>query len=481
MGIDRRQLALGTFLAPAALMKLGSRIDVSTEAIVRHAAALAKEAPEARTLRLLIPEGSGANLAAVTESFLRDTGVATIVEEVPTDDVATVMTVRTLAGAARFDVALPPTFSVPGLVEAGVILPLDELPSLRHRGSEARSLFPLGDRYKDKTYGFQTDGDVYLMFYNRRFSEDPVLQKRYEDRYEEPLETPTTWDQLDRQLAFFHRPDAGRFGGTLFRTPNYIAWEFWARLHAKGSFPVDDQMRPLLDDPSAVEAAEELVAASEFLSPGAATNGIFDNWSEFSRGHAYCNIGWGGSMKYFRRIDSKIRDDVATRQLPGGVDSSGRPFPTSYFNWGWNYAVSSQARCPDMGAAFALYATSEEPSLTAVRAGDGFFDPFLDAHYKDKAIEKIYSRPFLREHRKAMDSAFPDFYLNGRIQYFDLLGRFLDRANRGRMTVKEALGVVSKGWEQITESMGRVSQIDQWRFLRTQYPARLRAVLEKND
>ncbi len=480
MGMDRRQITLGTFLAPLALSTSRATERLTGEDLVDHAAALARELPAASPLRLLIPEGSLANLAPVAAAFKKDTGVTVLTEEVPVDDVATVMTVRSLSGEARFDVALPPTFAVPSLVEAGVILPLDDQPSLRWQGPAPRSLFSLGDRYKGKTYGFQTDGDVYLMFYNGRFFDDADLRKRFEDTHGKALDVPKTWAELDRQIEFFHDPESLRFGGTLFRTPSYIAWEFWARLHAKGSFPVDEEMRPLLDRPAAVEAAEELIAASRFLTAGCATNGIFENWKEFSRGEAYCNIGWGGSMKFFRREESAIRDHVAAMQLPGGIDKRGEHFATSYFNWGWNYAVSSQAKCPDMGVAFALYATSKEPSVAAVRARDGFFDPFLEAHYEDAAIAEIYSRSFLTEHKKAMDSAFPDFYVNGRTQYFDLLGRFLDRANRGRMSAQAALDLVSKGWEQITDSVGRDSQIDQWRFLRSQYPPRIRSVLEES-
>ena len=54
-------------------------------------------------------------------------------------------------------------------------------------------------------------------------------------------------------MFWVHDPDAGRFGGTLFRTPSYLAWEFWIRLHAKGVFPVDHSMRPLIDGAEGVE------------------------------------------------------------------------------------------------------------------------------------------------------------------------------------------------------------------------------------
>ena len=29
--------------------------------------------------------------------------------------------------------------------------------------------------------------------------------------------------------------------------------------------------------------------------------GLFENWERFSKGDIYCNIGWGGSQKYFNK------------------------------------------------------------------------------------------------------------------------------------------------------------------------------------
>ncbi len=73
-----------------------------------------------------------------------------------------------------------------------------------------------------------------------------------------------------------------------------------------------------------------------------------------------------------------------------------------------------------------------------------------------------------------MAAAVPDFYLQGRVEYFDLLGRFLQRAGSGKIKAQAALDVVAKGWDLITDRLGRDSQIAQWQFLKSRYPAHLR-------
>ena len=428
-------------------------------------------------LRVLIPSGSEANVRPVALAFEKATGATVTLEVCGTDDVATEILLRAIAGEESLDLALPPTFSVPDLVEAKAIQPLGA--RSQGLGLEA-SLCSLGDHYKGVHYGQQTDGDVYLMFYNGDFIRDERAADAYEAKHEEKLEVASTWEQLDRQMEFFHDPANGRFGGALFRTPNYIAWEYWIRLHAKGMFPVSDDLRPLIESPAGVAAAEELIRASKWLAPGAASAGLFENWELFGQGNTFCDIGWGGSQKYFQTKAPKIAKDLVYGPTPGG-EFGGRTMPISYFNWGWNFTVFSKAQEPELASQFAHFATHGEPSLRAIQAADGFFDPFRAEHYDDKQVQTTYTKPFLDQHRRSMGEAIPDFYLAGRGEYFDLLGRFLTRANEGKLGIQQALEIIAKGWEQITEKKGRDSQIEQWAFLKSRYPKVLRESLRSSD
>lgn len=430
------------------------------------------------SLRILLPNGSSANVGPIAARFSTATGVPIEIEETSVDEINTHLLIETLSDGSRYDVALPATFGVPDLVSAGALLNLDEYAArYEPEGYRDDALFSLGDYHKGKLYGYQTDGDVYLMFYNKSFIENSDATKRYSDRYGRELKIPDTWEELDFQLSFFHDPDSNKFGGALFRTPTYIAWEFWARFHAKGLWPFNEELRPQINSQAGVEALEELVAASRHLHPNVHTNGLFENWKAYANGNIYCNIGWGGTQKYLNQATSGVKGKLAYASTPGGY-IDGKKLDVPYFNWGWNYAITSSTPEPEIAYLFALYACSPEMSTIAVRESSGFFDPFRSAHYEDPQIQRTYSMDFLEAHRESMAKSIPDLYLTGQGEYFDALRHNLVRANEGSLTPKRALDLTAQEWERTTRRIGRSSQIEQWQFLRQSYPANVRQILK---
>ena len=93
----------------------------------------------------------------------------------PVDDINSALILASLSGRV-VDIALPATFGIPDLVEAGALLALDDYRTRHSPSHEERSLFALGDVYDNKLFGYQTDGDVYVTFYNRRVLEHPKLR-----------------------------------------------------------------------------------------------------------------------------------------------------------------------------------------------------------------------------------------------------------------------------------------------------------------
>jgi multiple sugar transport system substrate-binding protein len=162
--------------------------------------------------------------------------------------------------------------------------------------------------------------------------------------------------------------------------------------------------------------------------------------------------------------------------MPGGM-VNGKLLKTPYFNWGWNYVVSSASRQSELAYLFTLYACSPAMSTVAVRDVDGYFDPFREVHYKDPQIIQNYSEPFLAVHEQAMRDSIPDLYLRGQGEYFDILRVNLQAADVGEKKPKEALDEIASKWETITRRMGKQSQVVQWRFLKSNYPEGIRSRL----
>ena len=430
------------------------------------------------TLRLLMPNGSGGNVAPVVAAFAKMTGVAVETSETQVDEMNTELTLDALSNSQKYDVALPATFGLPDLVQAGAIRPITDF-AAQYEPSGFRDdiLFGVGDTYDDEIYGFQTDGDAYVMFYNKRMLQNPSEADRYADLYGIPLEIARTWEELDRQMAFFNRPDDGMWGGLLFRTAGYLSWEWWMRFHAKGVWPFTPDMTPQIASDQGIAALEEMIAATAHLAPETGMLGLFENWERFGRGDVFCNIGWGGTQKYLMGPASAMRDNMVYGQTPGGV-VNGVPINVPYFNWGWNYVVTQNARNAELAYLFTLFAATSEMSTLAVQQTDGFFDPFRPEHYSDRRIETVYSPEFLDIHRASMVAAIPDLYLRNQGEYFRVLTEWLSRALRGDATPKEALQRAASQWLLITNSVDRSQQAVRWNRLRGKYPAELRAQLQ---
>lgn len=423
------------------------------------------------TLRILVPIGSEANIVPVVEAFTQQSGIKVNVEAIPLEDINTHLMLRAFTDDEPYDVALPATFGLPDLVNAKAIMPLSDFAQV-HEPAGLRSgiLYEVGDTFDEEIYGFQTDGDSYVMFYNASMLNNPAEQDRYASQTGVKLAVPETWPELDRQLKFFHRPDEGFYGGALFRTSGYLAWEWWVRFHAKGVWPLSEDMEPQIASDQGVEALNELIAASNHLVPEATTNGLFDNWKRFEQGDVYCNIGWGGTQKYLNRPESAIRGNLAFGPTPGGL-VDGQALEVPYFNWGWNYVVSQASRQPEIAYLFSLFASSPEVSTSSVRAQGGFFDPFRIEHYADQEIRQVYTDEFLQVQRASLQSSIPDLYLANQGEYFGSLNRWLDAAMYDGLDAREALQRVANEWRLITIRAGVDGQRQRWSNLRAKYPS----------
>ena len=484
MKLNRRKFLMnGGKLALVASTFPTSAFSLSTDKLHLQIAkkVKAKWGNKDKKITLLYPNGSLANVKPVAAYFTQLTGVAVELREGALDDVASELLVDGLlkpGGDSPIDIALPATMNIPDLVEAGAIQDLTPF-AQEHEpiGLWESSLYDLGDRYKGNLYGFQTDGDTYMMFYNKEWLKEPKAREKYSDLYGEELTDPKTWKQLDRQLKLFHSPEENRYGGSLFRTKIYSPWEFWLRLHSKGLYPVNGEFEPQFNSDSAHEALTEMIETTKYLEKGVFENDIFKNFYSFGKGNKFCNFGWGGTQKFLVGNRPELVKKLGYSSLPGG-EINGKVFPMSYFNWGWNYVVSSRSNVSELAYLFCLFASTPVVSTNAVKEREGFFDPYRSEHYQDKVIQEIYSQDFLDAHKKSMIGSMPDFYVKGYGRYFSSLRDALQAALKEQVSPKLALKKVSDSWNRITDEIGRKEQVKQWNYIKGSYPSGLTRVLK---
>ncbi len=148
-----------------------------------------------------------------------------------------------------------------------------------------------------------------------------------------------------------------------------------------------------------------------------------------------------------------------------------------YFNWGWNYVVTSNSANPELAYLFALFASTSEISTLSVRQQKGYVDPFRQEHYEDETIREIYSDEFLDVHRESLKKSIPYFYLAHQGEYFQVLGKWLDAAMNGDLKPQEALELVSTQWSLLNLRVGKKTQKKRWLNLRAKYPREVQDVL----
>ncbi len=411
------------------------------------------------TLKILYPKGSLANVKVVSNIFTEKTGVNVILQEGVLDEISSQLIVENSLSdqSKNFDLALPPTFSIPDLVETKTIASLDKYLK-KYRKLKTSSIYEYGETYKGHFYGPQTDGDVYLLFLNYSLV-SAINKKKYQDKFGVNLTTPKSWEELDQQIRYIHNPDQNIFGGTLFRNKDYLTWEFIARLRAKGISLVDSEMNPLFASEVAIQTLEEMISLNNYLHPSVSKNGLFDNFKLFSEGNSFCNIGWGGTQKYIVSNNKKLASQLKYSLLPGG--ESQKIKHSSMFNWGWNYVVSRRTKFKELAFLYAMFATSVSMSLKSVEEAEGFFDPYLYSHYESPKVKNTYMNSFLEIHKKALKESTSDFYMQGHGQYMAALNSALFSASEKRLPFDVALRKAGEKWQRITNEIGRNSQINQ--------------------
>ena len=433
----------------------------------------AKLLGEGQTLRLLIPTGTMANVKVATDEFTRLSGVRCQIEENSLENITIELILRENSRQNTVDVAIAPAHGLVDLVQAEAILALDTLAGrYEPKGFSDSYLYRTGDYYLGQLYGYQTDGDAYLLFYNKAMMEDPKENAAFRKATGKSLSPAKTWEDLDQMMAFFHRPEQNLYGGSLFRTPRYMISEWWARFHAKGALPFTQDMRANINNAAGIEALEQLVVASDWLTPGSRSNDVFENWVDYARGNVFCNLGWGGTQKY-QRSSPIMRNNIIHSALPGPL-VDGQQTSVGYVNWGWTYTVSSHSAHPELAYLLALFCVSPDISTLAVDEAGGFFDPFRQNHYEDPIVKDVYGDSFLKAQRESLSNAIPDLYISGQSNYMDTLRQQLQATLEGQLTAEEALNICAQEWSHITRRLGREQQQIQWQALSSLYPPDLR-------
>jgi multiple sugar transport system substrate-binding protein len=324
--------------------------------------------------------------------------------------------------------------------------------------------------YKGGRYAMGADDDAFSLFFRKDLFEDPAEAGAFEDRYGRPLALPTTWQEFDEWVAFFDRPEAGIRGAHMY-AERYFAYTAWAaRFISKGGAYFDDNMDPLIASEEGVTALEEQIRLTQnYMWPDAVTGDWSHAYSHFPNGEVFFAWAWASLGKFAEDpANSKIIGKVGAMPMPGSLHDGNLIVAVPHVV-GWSFSISRYGRAPEAAYCWVQWFNGPTVGLDAI-ARVGTLDPFREPWFDDPKMKTAYGEEFLPILHDLTGNSFADLALRGAAEYLDNLNLNLQQAYAGQKQAEAALRDTALSWQQITDRIGRMGQIEAWRGERQNYP-----------
>ncbi len=355
---------------------------------------------------------------------------------------------------------------------------------------------PVGT-WDGKLYRISVDGDCHNFNYRADYFESADLAAAWEaEGHEGPWEVPKTWDKVNEVTAFL----AGKtdpFGldayGFLDPLKGWGGFGFYflgdrATAYAKypgdGAFLFDPEtMAPLVNTPPWVRAIQDVVDMIPHLPPDQinADPGT-TAFQQFLAGTGSMVGWWGDVGDSSRTSDSSVVGDVIGFDiLPGAKEVYNRASGEwetpdtpnyapnmAYIGWGV-YVMARVDTDPNKQKAAwsaAAHLGGKDLSLWNCAYPSGF-QPYRNSHFNvAEWVEAGYDEAFIEDYLASQSDSYnhPNAAIEPRIpgifQYYSIAEDELAKIYAGQYgSVQEGADAIAAAWDEITDQIGRDSQI----------------------
>jgi multiple sugar transport system substrate-binding protein len=351
--------------------------------------------------------------------------------------------------------------------------------------------------YNGSIYMIPLDGDLHLVYY------------RTDVFAEAGIEPPKTWEEYLTVAAALHGTDMNGDGEADYGSciPKRRAGQgFWWVLDvaggylqsqgtAQGAFFDTETMEPLVNNAGFIRALEIYNETTQYGPPDELNLELNDTRSLFLTGRCALTLDWGdiGSLSIDPEI-STVEGSVGTLLMPGSTEVLNRetgelvacdettcPYaidgvnhaPLAAFG-GWGGAVSAAAAPEVQDAAYAFFSYLTQPAqsnvdVTLGRSGYNPYrlsqtadlQPWVEAGFSEEgaanylgAIEDSLNNPNM-----ILDLSIPQTQRYQQVVLDTVISQFL----AGEFTAEEAAQEIYNQWQEITDEIGRESQMAAYR------------------
>lgn len=414
-------------------------------------------------------------------------------------------------GTGQYDAFMVGAFWYGDIVPAGYAFPIDDLMASGQYPQWTYEDMPPALRnlhqWEGVGYGVLNDADGQALYYRTDVLSDPQWQEEFQAEYGYELPNPPdTWQQVLDISQFFAGknwddndpdPDSGMVlhlkvgeqghyhfqslsasfvinpGDEVTRTQNV----YW--------FDPED-MTPLINSPGHVKALEFLQELHK-TGPSAQVGwSLGEAWDYFLRGKSVFVFSWGdvGSLCQ-DESRSKIKGVCGTAMLPSSeeyYDFEKEEFVTldeprkvgNTTGGSWHGVISNYSANPEATYSFLALMAMRPTNLLNAQWGWTGVDPGYKYHLLEEdggtaTIEDYVAAGWNADDAKLYLKAYSEVFsaptmltylrIPGTFEYWDILDKNLSAAMSGSTNAKQALDDTAAAWEQVTDRIGRDSQI----------------------
>jgi multiple sugar transport system substrate-binding protein len=315
------------------------------------------------------------------------------------------------------------------------------------------------------------DGDHLILMLRKDLVENPQARAEYRQRFGKDLACPDTMAEWEQQAAFFHTEKGKTRWGITFEQPLYGALGYRSINFSYRHFPAylgtlafDKEMKPQIDTPNGIRAIRQFVSIVKYMPAdiqGWGTPQIYPFWGS---GQAYSAMSFPSIVGYGEKNASS---KVAGKQLPclvPQVEVNGKLVRRIPQAAGTSYMVNKYSKNQELAYYFIQWLASPEIGDRAVADPEGFWDPFRESQRTNtKIADKYGSKAFVDTTLDAVNQVVSLLWIQGNYEYFKILDNQLADVMNGNITPEEGAKRIARGWDGVTEDVGRKEQIEAWR------------------
>jgi multiple sugar transport system substrate-binding protein len=311
-----------------------------------------------------------------------------------------------------------------------------------------------------------------MMYYREELFEDPKEKADFKAKHGYELVPPETWDQLVDIAEFFTRDTDGDgkvdFWGYADQAKRGRSFYWYLLRYITYSSPDPflfdaKTMEPLINTAEAVVALENYKKCIDLAPPGVLGWEWDELFNAFMKGKLAVSIHWPDEGKRSGELAKASPGAKMGFALPPGVIKDGKLYQRSMAFGGFVMGIPIDSKNPEAAYMVMWYMLGPEVSLALVLDPGTGQDLFRRSHFESGVTRAQIPEAYLTTYDAAITAMFPELRIPGGFEYLDLLDFHVQEALTGKVTPKAALDAAAEKWEEITNRLGRETQLEKYR------------------